>query len=142
MLDKLLDIETYTGNVRWIAAMAIIIAIAAWTVEIMGWTYICPFCRTQRTVIGLLGILLLFPAPLHWIARYVGTTLGALGLVVAGTQHFRGWARISAGEFSFNQPIYFDSFLLSGAALFIITALMFLLFLAGTSQHRQMASAH
>ncbi|ALT00173.1 hypothetical protein AT746_19160 [Lacimicrobium alkaliphilum] len=130
MLYKLLDIETYIQNVRWVAATAIFIATAAWAVELMDWTYICPFCRTQRTVIGILGILLFFPAPLHWIARYVGTTLGILGLVVAGTQHFRGWARISAGEFSFNQPIYFDSFLLSGAALFIITGLMFLLFLA------------
>jgi len=126
---KIFDLDTYVNNLRIIGIIAIIISIGAWAVELAGLTYICPFCRTQRTVIGILGIFLVLPNPGHWIVRYVGTVLGVLGLVVGGTQHFRGWAKISAGEFSFHEPVYFDSFLLSGAALFIITGLVFLLFL-------------
>jgi len=129
---NLLNLDTYTTNIRIIGIIAIVICVVAWTVDLMGWTYVCPFCRTQRTVIGLLGILLMFPNPGHWIVRYVGTVFGILGLVVGATQHFRGWAKISAGEFSFHEPIYFDSFLLSGAALFIITGQVFLLFLSQT----------
>ncbi len=126
---NLFDLDTYSKNTRIIGIIAIAICIAAWTVELVGWAYVCPFCRVQRTVIGLLGLFLLFPNPGHWIVRYVGTVLGVLGLVVAATQNFRGWAKISAGEFAFNEKIYFDSFILSGAAIFIITGLVFLLFL-------------
>lgn len=128
-MNKIFDLTTYTSNYRILGLLAILISVAAWTVELMGIAYVCPFCRTQRTVIGLLGVFLLMPNPGHWISRYVGTVLGVLGLVVGATQHFRGWARISAGEFEFHEKIWLDSFLLSGAALFIITGLVFLLFL-------------
>jgi len=128
-MNKLFDLNTYTNNYKIVGIIAILISVVTWTSEIMGWTYVCPYCRTQRTVIGLLGISLLFPNPGHWIIRYVGTVLGVLGLVVGGTQHFKGWAKISAGKFEFNDQIWFDSFLLSGAALFIITGLVFMLFL-------------
>ncbi len=126
---KIFELDTYVQNMRLIGVVAIVISVAAWAVELAGLTYVCPYCRTQRTVIGILGIFLLFPNPGHWIIRYIGTVLGVLGLVVGATQHFRGWAKISAGEFTFHDPIYFDSFLLSGAALFIITGLVFLTFL-------------
>jgi len=126
---KLFELETYTQNIRILGVLAIIISAGAWAVELADLTYVCPYCRTQRTVIGLLGIFLLLPNPGHWIVRYVGTVFGVLGVVVGGTQHFRGWSKISGGEFTFHDPIYFDSFLLSGAALFIITGLVFLLFL-------------
>lgn len=125
----LFDLDTYIKHSKIIGIIAIVICFAAWAVEILEWAYVCPFCRVQRTVIGLLGFMLLLPNPAHWIVRYVGTVVGALGLVVAATQHFRGWARISAGEFAFNEHIYFDPFLLSGAAMFIITGLVFLFYL-------------
>lgn len=133
-MKQIFELETYTNNVRIIGMIAIAICIAAWAVEIASWVYVCPFCRVQRTVIGLLGLLLLFPNPGHWISRYVGSVLGVLGLVVGATQNFRGWAKISSGEFVFNEKIYIDSFLLSGAAMFIITGLVFLLFLGRSTQ--------
>ncbi len=127
-MKKLLDLETYTNNLRIIGIIAIGISIIAWSLELSGIAYVCPYCRTQRTVIGLLGILLVMPNPVHWISRYVGTVLGFLGAVVAAMQHFNGWKKISSGEFSFREEIYLDPFLLSGAALFIIIGLVFLLF--------------
>lgn len=106
---------------------AIVICAWAWYVDLAGITYVCPFCRAQRTVIGILGLLALFPFYGHWVIRYVSGTIGFFGAVVAANQHFGGWARISGGKFQFHDPIYFDSFLLSGAALFIISGLIGLL---------------
>lgn len=126
----LLDLNTYRERVRFIGLAAIIISIVAWYADITGLVYECPYCRLQRTVIGLLGLLLVMPNPGHWISRYIGLVVGFLGAHVAAAQNFKGWAKISAGTFEFNERIYIDSFLLSGCALFIITAQVCLLFLA------------
>lgn len=126
----LFELETYTQRKRLIGAIAILISIVAWASDLTGAVYECPFCRTQRTVIGLLGIMLMLPNPGHWISRYIGSVFGFLGANVAAVQHFRGWAKISAGKFEFNERIYIDPFLLSGCALFIIIALVWLLFIA------------
>ncbi len=126
----LFDLETYTGRMRLIGIIALIISVVAWVTDLTGVVYECPYCRTQRTVIGLLGIILMLPNPRHWIPRYIGSVLGFLGSNVAAVQHFRGWARVSAGEFKFNEKIYIDSFILSGFALFIIIGLVWLLLLS------------
>ncbi|MEX0300194.1 MAG: hypothetical protein AB3N28_14065 [Kordiimonas sp.] len=126
----LFDLETYTGRLRLIGAIALIISIIAWITDLTGMVYECPYCRTQRTVIGLLGIILMLPNPRHWIPRYIGSVFGFLGAYVAANQHFRGWARVSAGEFQFNERIYIDPTILSGCALFIIIGLVWLLLLS------------
>lgn len=110
-----------------VGLFAIAVCVAAWYVDLAGITYVCPFCRAQRTVIGLLGVLLLVPAYGHWLMRYVSLVLAFFGGVVAANQHFGGWARISAGKYEPHDPIYFDSFLLSGGALIFIAALVMLL---------------
>ena len=106
-----------------IAILAIAISLFAWVTEWAGWVYICPFCRVQRTVIGLLGLLLL-THPQHWLNRWIASVLAMFGLIVGGTQHFRGWAKIMAGEFSWGEYCYANAWVLSGCALFIITGLI------------------
>lgn len=103
-----------------IALLAIAISLLAWGTEWAGWVYVCPYCRLQRTVIGLLGLLLLAD-PLHWLNRWIASTLAVLGLVVAGMQHFNGWEKIMSGEFSWGEYWYANAWMLSGFALFIIT---------------------
>ncbi len=125
----LLELDTYTSRLRLIGAVALLISIVAWASDLTGMVYECPYCRSQRTVIGLLGIFLMLPNPRYWITRYVGSVLGFFGASVAATQHFRGWARVSAGEFEFNERIYIDSTILSGFALFIIIGLVWLMIL-------------
>jgi len=124
----MLQLEFFTGRMRLLGLIAIAISILTWTAELTGMVYVCPYCRTQRTVIGLLGLLMVTPNPGFWISRYVGAVLAVFGLVVGSTQHFAGWRRIMKGEFVLSPKVYDDAFLLSGAALFIITAQVLLLY--------------
>lgn len=125
MNDRVL--EWLYANKRIVGALAVLISVFTWTIELMGMVYVCPFCRTQRTVIGLLGLAYLAPNPGHWMVRYVATVVGAFGFVVGAMQHFRGWQRIMAGEFEWGEQWYVNSWPLSGAAMFIITGLLLLI---------------
>ena len=97
--------------------------------EFAGAVYICPYCRVQRTVIALLGLIMVLPSPIarHWILQYLASVIGFLGAVVAANQNFMGWAKMSKGEFAFNEQLYIDPFLLSSGALFIIIGQLWLI---------------
>ncbi|MGL3822251.1 disulfide bond formation protein B [Sphingopyxis sp. R3-92] len=107
-------------NIRPLGIVALVVSLATWTMEWSGAVEMCPYCEVQRTVIGLLGILMLVPARRSWTTLYLASLLGALGAVTAATQHFNGWSAIAKGEFKGFLPIYGNGFLLSGAALAII----------------------
>lgn len=76
---KLFDLQVYSKNSQLVAIAAIVICALAWASELAGMVYICPYCRVQRTVIGLLGIILLLPFARHWIAKYIALVLDFLG---------------------------------------------------------------
>ena len=106
-----------------IAILAIVISVIAWATELAELVYICPFCRAQRTIIGMLGLLLL-ANPQHWLNRWTSSVLAVFGLVVAAMQHFKGWAKIMSSEFTWGEYWYANSWVLSGCAMFIITGLI------------------
>lgn len=110
-----------------VALLAIVVCGVTWAVDLAGVVYLCPYCRAQRTVIGILGLLLLVPWYAHWLNRYIAAVVAVFGLQVAGAQHFMGWARISGGEFEWGEVWFINPWLLSGCALFIITALVLLI---------------
>ena len=89
--------------------------------------YACPYCRMERTVILLLGLIMALPFSRHWITQYLASVIGFMGAVVAVNQNFMGWAKISKGEFAFNEQLYVDPFLLSGSALFILIGHLWLI---------------
>ena len=89
--------------------------------------YICPYCRVQRTVILLLGVIMVLPFSKHWITRYLSSVMGFMGAVVAVNQNFMGWVKISKGELVFNELLYIDPFLLSAGSLFIIIGQLWLI---------------
>ncbi len=128
----LLDLDTYTRNIRLLGAIAILVCIGTWAVDLAELVYHCPYCRTQRSVIGLLGLMMMLPYPGHWMSRYIGTVFGILGLVVAAEQHFGGWKKIWAGTLNFGEQWYVNPFLLAGLAMFIITAQVMLLHVVGS----------
>ena len=129
------------SRLRWIGVVAVLISLGTWALDLSGAVYVCPYCRVQRTAIGLLGLILLLPQPGRWYLRYAASVIGLLGAVVASNQHFAGWQRISAGNFTLGEAWYFNSFLLSGAALMIIVAQMMLIHAARPAAGRPLPSA-
>jgi len=121
------NLDFWYRHQRMLGVVAILIGAGAWGMEFAGTVYICPYCRVQRTVILLLGLVMLLPQPRHWIVRYVASVIGFLGAVVAVNQNFMGWAKISKGEFAFNEHLYIDPFLLSAGSLFIIIGQLWLI---------------
>ena len=112
---------------RALGLIAMIIGAGAWGMEFAGTVYICPYCRVQRTVILLLGVIMVLPFSKHWISRYAASVMGFMGAVVAVNQNFMGWVKISKGEFTFNEQLYIDPFLLSAGSLFIIIGQLWLI---------------
>ncbi len=119
-----MTIEPSQAVTRAIGAGAVIVSLATWGMDLFGIVGPCGYCRAQRSVIGILGIIALLPTVSHWFMQYVSRVLAAFGVVVAATQHFNAWNDISKGKFVFQWRLYENSFLLSGAALFIIVGLI------------------
>lgn len=113
--------------VRAIGFGAIAVSLVTWGMDLFGVVDPCGYCRVQRSVIGILGAILLMPSVAHWFPQYVAKVFAALGVVVAATQHFNAWNDISKGQFEFQWRLYENAFLLSGAALFIIVALILII---------------
>ncbi len=125
MFDDLPEILLRHRRIVGLAAIAI--AALTWAVDLAGLVYLCPYCRSQRTVIGLLGLLLMLPNPGHWLVRYLSAVFAVFGLAVGATQHFRGWAKIMSGKFTWGAQWYLNSWMLSGFAILIIVALLLLI---------------
>jgi disulfide bond formation protein DsbB len=123
----LLDLDFWRRHQRVLGVIAIVIGLGAWGMEFAGTVYICPYCRVQRTVIALLGVIMVLPTTRHWILQYLASVIGFLGAVVAANQNFMGWVKISKGEFAFNEQLYIDPFLLSSGALFVIIGQLWLI---------------
>jgi disulfide bond formation protein DsbB len=123
----LLDLDFWRRHQRVLGVIAIVIGLGAWGMEFAGTVYICPYCRVQRTVIALLGVIMVLPTTRHWILQYLASVIGFLGAVVAVNQNFMGWVKISKGEFAFNEQLYIDPFLLSSGALFVIIGQLWLI---------------
>ena len=122
-----LELAFWQRHQRMLGIIAIIIGAGAWGMEFAGTVYICPYCRVQRTVILLLGVIMVLPFSKHWISRYLASVMGFMGAVVAVNQNFMGWVKISKGEFAFNEQLYIDPFLLSAGSLFIIIGQLWLI---------------
>jgi disulfide bond formation protein DsbB len=125
-----IDLQFWQRNQLALGLVAILIGAGAWGMEFAGTVYICPYCRVQRTVILLLGIMMILPFSHHWVMKYFASVIGFLGAVVAVNQNFMGWVKISKGEFAFNEQLYIDPFLLSSGSLFIIIGQLWLIFMA------------
>ena len=122
-----LELAFWQRHQRLLGLIAIIIGAGAWGMEFAGTVYICPYCRVQRTVILLLGVIMVLPFSKHWISRYAASVMGFMGAVVAVNQNFMGWVKISKGEFAFNEQLYIDPFLLSAGSLFIMIGQLWLI---------------
>lgn len=135
-MDKTL-LHFLLSHKKMLGVVAIIICVATWALELTDLVYVCPYCRMQRTVIGILGIFLLLPNPRHWISLYFASTIAAFGFFVGAYQHFEGWKRIMFGKFEWGEHWYINPWLLSGCALLLISGLLMLIWSASHSDQKQ-----
>lgn len=127
---RLFELDFYLDNLRILGIIAIIVGMGAWVMDWMDWVYVCPFCRAQRTVIAVLGLIMTLPQTKHFIIKYISCILGFYGLHVASAQHFRGWVGIQRGDRGFiSENWWIDSWVLSFFAICIIVAQVWLIFL-------------
>lgn len=127
-----------------VGILSITVSLVTWATDLLGIVDPCGYCRVSRSVIGILGALMLLPSASHWLLRYLATTIAALGVVVAGTQHFNAWNEISKGHFDFSAPLYANHYLhllMSAGALMTIVAQILLIHgLAAQTFHPTMKS--
>ncbi|ENE2732117.1 hypothetical protein ABNE41_004318 [Stenotrophomonas maltophilia] len=113
-----------------IGLLSVAISVLAWASDLSGMVYACPYCRVERTSIGVLGLVILaMPWLNRFFARYLSVALGMFGFVVAVMQNFTyGWLLMFQGTFKIHDPWTLDPMLLSGAAMVIIAFQMGVIF--------------
>jgi hypothetical protein len=109
-------------NLRLLGALALLVCIATWIVDLLGWVYTCPYCRVQRSAIGIAGILMMLPDPRLWWIRYGGLAVCFLGAHVAAAQLFLVFRNLTSGQPS--NPL---NLVLATGALFILVGQALLL---------------
>ena len=112
-----------TRNLRLLGALAILVCIVTWIIDLAGWVHLCPYCRVQRSAIGIVGILMMLPDPRLWWLRYGGLAVCFLGAHVAAAQLFLVFRNLTSGQPS--NPV---NLVLAAGALFILTGQALLLF--------------
>ena len=113
------------SNLRLLGVFAILVSLVTWAIDLSGWVYACPYCRVQRTAIGVVGILMALPDPRIWWIRYGAAAVCFLGAHVAAAQIFLVFRNMTSGQPS--NPL---NLVLATGALFILAGQALLLFTA------------
>lgn len=111
------------GNLRLLGALAILVALLTWAVDLAGWVHECPYCRVQRSAIGAVGVLMTLPDPRFWWVRFGAAAICFLGASVASAQLFLVFRNLTSGQPS--SPL---NLALATGALFVLTGQALLLF--------------
>lgn len=120
-MDRLRD--WLCGNLRLLGLLAVIVSIVTWIVDLSGLTHVCPYCRMERSAIGIVGILMMLPDPRLWWIRYGGLVVCFLGAHVAAAQLFLVFRNLTSGQPS--DPV---NLVLATGALFILVGQALLLY--------------
>ena len=100
-----------------LGCIAIAICVCTWLLDLFEVVQTCPFCRTERTVIGLLGVLMVLPH-YRYVTIFFTILFASIGLVVA-SQHL--FLMIKTWHFSWNTPLVIAALcILSGELLVLI----------------------
>jgi hypothetical protein len=110
-------------NIRWIGVFAIAVSVITWWIDLSGLVYECVYCRTQRTAIGVVGLLLILPDPGRWWLKWPTTAIAFLGASVAADQIFLVIKNINAGR-----DFGLLNLTMASGALLMLTGIVLLLF--------------
>jgi len=116
-------------HLRLLGALAVLLCLATWAIELAGLVHRCPYCQVQRSAIGIAGVLMMLPDPRIWWIRIVILAVGFMGAHVAAAQLFLVYRNLTSGRPS--DPM---NLILATAALFILIGQMFLVMSAKPEQ--------
>jgi hypothetical protein len=91
-------LDLLAANLRTLGVFAILLCVGTWALDLAEWVHPCVYCRTQRTAIGLVGVVMLLPNPRIWWARYPAAVFCFFGAHVAVSQLFMIVKSINGGE--------------------------------------------
>lgn len=120
-MDALLD--WLARNLRLLGVLAILVSVVTWWADLSGLVYECVYCRSQRTAIGLVGLIMLLPNPRQWFVRFVAVGICFFGADIAVDQMFLVIRNINAGK-----PFGLLNAVMSTGALFTLVGQAMLLF--------------
>jgi len=124
-MDRLLDL--LRNNLRAIGVLCIVVSAVTWWMDLSGLVHECIYCRTQRTAIGLAGLLLVLPDPRQWWIRWPIAAVCFLGTDVAGDQLFLVIRNLTGSKES--NPV---NLILATGSLFILVGIALLVFTGPT----------
>ena len=82
-----LNFSLPTAYIAHFGIIAILISGVTWALDLLSFVEACPFCRMQRSTIGLLGILMILPC-LRWSTVFLTLLIGIMGTHVSAAQLF------------------------------------------------------
>lgn len=116
-------LELLTRNLRWLGLFAIFLCVSTWALDLAELVHPCVYCRTQRTAIGLVGVIMMLPDPRLWWARYLAVVLCFFGANISVAQLFLIVKSVNAGE-----PFGGLNLFMASGALFTLIGQALLLF--------------
>ncbi|MHA6890033.1 hypothetical protein [Ralstonia pseudosolanacearum] len=115
-------------TIKFSAIASITIGIVAWTMDLTGLIYECPYCRVQRTAIGIVGLMMLTPFVKSIVVNWSARSVAGLGFVVAAQMHFLMIKDVLDGKMEDAlMAIWENGLFLSAGAMLILTAQLMLL---------------
>jgi|SRR5579872_3697929 len=101
-----------------IACLSVVISLATWYMDLSHIVGPCVYCRSERTVIGILGLIMLFPV-VPCLTRLLSYAIGFFGAHVAAQQMLTDIMQYQISE---------ELILATGALIFIIAQVIFIHF--------------
>lgn len=115
-------------TIKLTAIASIAISMIAWTMDLTGLIYECPYCRVQRTAIGIVGLMMLTPFVKSIVVNWSARSVAGLGFVVAAQMHFLMIKDVLDGKMEDAlMAIWENGLFLSAGAMLILTAQLMLL---------------
>lgn len=87
----------FNRNCKKMGFILTLLSLAAWMTEWVGLVNVCPYCQVERTIIGILGIMMMLEIR-PFIANSLTVLFGFIGMQVATSQLFMHFHENSYSE--------------------------------------------
>jgi len=79
--QKLKELNLFIGT------FTILLSLVTWLTELIGWVGVCPYCQVERSIIGIVGVIMLLPHKKYISAMSSGLLI-FIGMHVASSHIF------------------------------------------------------